>query len=76
MEIIVDEAKKYNLPVDVTNGPGWPISSPTLTSADDPGTSYEMTYGTAEVVAGDTYQAIVPATKHDKKLKGQQNYLQ
>ncbi|MBC5787905.1 glycosyl hydrolase [Clostridium facile] len=60
MEIIVDEAQKYNLTVDVTNGPGWPISSPTLKNADDPGTSYEMTYGTADLVAGDTYQAIVP----------------
>ena len=60
MEVIVDEAKKYNLPVDVTNGPGWPISSPTLTSADDSALLYEMTYGTVEVVAGNTYQAVVP----------------
>ncbi|PWM99489.1 MAG: hypothetical protein DBX37_04350, partial [Massilioclostridium sp.] len=61
METIVDEAKKCGLSVDVTNGPGWPISSPTLTSADDPGTSYEMTYGTAEVIPSSTFQDIVPA---------------
>ncbi|WP_270739833.1 glycosyl hydrolase [Massilioclostridium coli] len=61
MEILVDEAKKQGLQVHVTNGPGWPISVPSVTDPDDEASCYEMTYGTATLSSGQIYQGTVPA---------------
>lgn len=63
MEILVDEAKKQGLTIDVTNGPGWPISMPGIESADDEAASYELTYGTATVAGGEQYTGAVPKRK-------------
>lgn len=60
MEIIVDECRKLDLEVSVTNGPSWPISMPNIESADDEGASYELTWGVELVVGGGTYSGLVP----------------
>ena len=67
MEVVVDEAKKQGLTVDVTNGPGWPISMPGIETADDEAASYEMTYGTAVVAGGERYTGVVPARNQVRK---------
>ena len=55
---VLDEASSLGLAVDIANGPGWPISVPQISDADDPATLYELTYGVAEVKAG-LYSSLV-----------------
>ena len=60
MEIIVEECKALGLEVSVTNGPSWPVAMPNIESADEEGSSYELTWGVELVVGGGTYSGLVP----------------
>lgn len=60
MTVIVDEAKKLGLTVDVTNGPAWPVAMPTISSPDDEGSCYEMTYSATYVSGGTEYSGTIP----------------
>lgn len=61
MKVILEEARRAGVSVDFTNGPQWPIAMPNITSADDPASLYELTYGLAEVPGGTVYDGKVPA---------------
>lgn len=58
--IINHEAKRLGMTFDVTNGPGWPISSPMIVSADDPAILCELTYGKVTVASGARYADTLP----------------
>ncbi|OUP81325.1 hypothetical protein B5F07_17890 [Lachnoclostridium sp. An169] len=58
--VINDEAKKQGMTVDLAAGPGWPIASPVLESADDPGVLCELTYGCLELEGGTHYDGALP----------------
>jgi hypothetical protein len=49
VRVIADETKKHGMSMDLAIGPGWPIASPAIRSADDPAALYELTWGCAEV---------------------------
>ena len=68
VSVIADETEKLGMTMDLANGPGWPISMPTVTSADDPAALHELTYGVVEVEAGQHYQGPLPQPRvtHDE----------
>jgi len=49
VRVVLDEASRLGLAVDISNGPGWPISVPQIKDADDPAALYELTYGLREL---------------------------
>lgn len=59
VDIMADETKKLGLGLDIAIGPGWPIASPTIKSADDPAALTELTYGEMEIDPG-TYAGPLP----------------
>lgn len=50
--IINDQCRKLGMSMDITNGPGWPISSPVIQSANDPAILCELTFGETTVYSG------------------------
>ena len=58
---ILDEARKYNMKVDIANGPAWPIAMPTIHSCEDLGAMYEITYG-----VGNTQELPERRVKHEE----------
>lgn len=58
--VINDETRKLGMTMDITNGPGWPISSPAIQSADDPAILCELTFGEATAVPGRRYTGEIP----------------
>ncbi len=49
VRVVLCEAHALGLAVDIANGPGWPISVPHISDANDPATLFELTYGVAHV---------------------------
>lgn len=60
MNIATTEAGMNGITVDFANGPRWPIAMPGIKSADDPGSLYELTYGTAVIQPGQSFAGVVP----------------
>ncbi len=58
--VIGDETRRLGMTMDIANGPGWPISSPIIASADDPGTLCELTYGERRFLPGEYYTGLLP----------------
>lgn len=58
--VINDETRKLGMTMDITNGPGWPISSPAIQSADDPAILCELTFGEATAIPGRRYTGKIP----------------
>ena len=67
MEVIIDEAQKHGLTIDVTNGPAWPVAMPTITNVDEKGSSYEMTYAAREYGAGTVLNGDIPSKATSRK---------
>lgn len=49
IDVILDEAGKYGLTVDISNGLQWPISVPNISDSDNRSTLYELTYGVTKI---------------------------
>lgn len=45
LEVLIKEAEKEGLRVDIANGPAWPVAMPSIKNADDEAALYELTYG-------------------------------
>lgn len=60
LDIINDEVKKQGMSLDLAVGPGWPIASPVIKSADDPGVLHELTYGCLNLTGGTHYAGPLP----------------
>ncbi len=58
VDVIADETEKLGLTMDIAIGPGWPIASPAIQSADDPAAIHELAFG--EVPAVDGYAGPLP----------------
>lgn len=58
--IVDEEAKKLGMSMDLAIGPGWPIASPAIDSADDPAALYELVWGEMTVEKGTHYAGPVP----------------
>lgn len=58
--VIAGETKKLGMSMDLAIGPGWPIASPEIRHADDPGALCELTYGVMEVKGGTAYCGRLP----------------
>ncbi len=63
VRIAADETEKLGMKLDIANGPGWPISSPVIKSADDPAALRELTYGEFALPAGAHYEGPLPERK-------------
>ena len=63
VRVVLDEASRLGLAVDIANGPGWPISVPQIEDADDPAALYELTYGVSEVEAESTAALVLPVRR-------------
>jgi hypothetical protein len=57
--VVMDEAAKRGLTVDITVGPHWPSALPTVTPQSD-AAAKEMVHGKTIVSGGATYQGAVP----------------
>lgn len=60
INILLREAKKYGMKVDISNGPGWPIVDVTVTHGDEPSTLYELSYGLKILEPGEVYKGALP----------------
>lgn len=60
MAFISDETKKLGMSMDITNGPGWPISTPSIKSADDDAILCELTFGATTAEPGSRYIGEIP----------------
>jgi alpha-L-rhamnosidase len=60
MRCISEETKKLGMSMDITNGPGWPISSPKITSVFDEAILCELTFGETVVSSGYHYNDELP----------------
>ncbi len=60
VELISNETKKLGMSMDITNGPGWPISSPAIQSADDEAILCELTFGEMAVNSGSHFIGEIP----------------
>lgn len=60
MEVIAKTTERLGMSMDVTNGPTWPISMPTVEQVDDPGASWELTYGCVACPASGSYEGKLP----------------
>lgn len=63
--VINDETRKLGMTMDITNGPGWPISSPAIESAEDPAILCELTFGETEAVPGRRYIGEIPKKRRN-----------
>ncbi len=68
MHITASQAGANGMTIDFTNGPKWPIAMPEIRSADDPAALYELTFGTATVSAGQTFNGTLPKRR---KIRGE-----
>lgn len=68
LKVIADTTQELGMTFDITNGPAWPISMPTVKNADDPAAICELTYGIAECPADGYYKGKVPErrTTHEE----------
>lgn len=60
MGCISEETKKLGMSMDITNGPGWPISSPKIKSASDEAILCELTFGETIVSQASHYNEELP----------------
>ncbi len=68
VEVIAEETKALGMSFDLAIGPGWPIASPVIKSADDPAALQELTWGELALAPGEHYEGPLPErrTKHDE----------
>ncbi|MDO5423706.1 MAG: glycosyl hydrolase [Eubacteriales bacterium] len=59
VQVIADTTEELGMTFDLANGPLWPISMPTVSSADDPAAARELTWGSL-VLAGNHYEGPLP----------------
>ncbi len=66
MNVLLEEAKKYDLKVDIGNGPVWPLVDINAESADDITTLYELAYGLKILKGGMHFSGKIPGpiTEH------------
>ena len=62
-DIIADETKKVGMSLDFAAGPGWPIASPAIKNADEPGALCELTYGYLALTGGTRYEGPLPVRR-------------
>lgn len=60
IDIIADETKKLGMTMDVAVGPGWPIGTPSVKSAEDPAALCELTFGELTMEGGQIYDGTLP----------------
>ena len=60
INILLREAKKYGMKVDISNGPGWPIVDITVKHGDEETTLYELAYGLKILEPGQLYKGELP----------------
>ena len=63
VQVISETTEKLGMSMDMTNGPMWPISMPTIKNADDPAALCELTYGVLECPKDGHYKGKLPARK-------------
>ncbi len=63
IEIIADTTKELGMTMDLANGPIWPVSMPTVKTADDPAALRELTYGVLKCPKDGRYCGKVPERK-------------
>lgn len=63
IQVIADTAQKLEMSMDITNGPMWPVSMPTIKNADDPAASCELTYGITICPSDGYYKGKLPARR-------------
>ncbi|WP_099467199.1 glycosyl hydrolase [Konateibacter massiliensis] len=63
MKVVSEETGRLGMSMDITNGPGWPISSPTILSADDEAVLCELTFGEMMVNAESDYTGELPSPR-------------
>lgn len=61
--VIADETEKLGMSMDIANGPGWPISMPTISSAEDKAALRELTYGVTAIEPGQHYTGALPGKR-------------
>lgn len=61
--IIADETKKLGMSMDIAIGPGWPIASPAIRSADDPAALCELVWGMLDIEKGKHYCGPLPGRR-------------
>ena len=61
--VIADQTQKLGMSMDIANGPGWPISSPAIESADDPAALVELTYGVLDIAPGTHFTGAYPSPR-------------
>lgn len=64
---IAEITEELGMSMDIANGPGWPISMPTIASADDTAVLCELTYGVTEFEAGGYYRGELPEGRRKHK---------
>ncbi|HEX7857742.1 MAG TPA: glycosyl hydrolase [Sphingobium sp.] len=57
---VQSQAGRHGMAVSLTNGPAWPIAMPSVASADDPASLFELTYGAATIAPGQSFDGPVP----------------
>ena len=62
--IVMNEAEKRGLTVDITVGPHWPSALPSITSESD-AAAKEMVHGSTIVAGGETYSGAIPTAAYD-----------
>lgn len=60
IKIIANETESLGMTMDIANGPMWPISMPTVESADDPAALRELTFGVIECPDSGFYKGKLP----------------
>ena len=68
IKIILKEAKKYDMKVDICNGPGWPIANINSSGFDDESSLYELCYGLKILSGSIAYDEDIP--KPSRKSSG------
>lgn len=63
LKTVGDTTMELGMAMDVTNGPLWPISSPAIKNADEPGAGCELTYGVTVCQNGGYYRGELPERK-------------
>jgi hypothetical protein len=63
VQAALEQAVRREVTVDITLGPAWPASVPTI-APDSPAAVKELAWGAATVAAGATYDAALPATTY------------
>lgn len=60
VEVIAEETERLGMTMDLTNGPMWPISMPTIDNIDSPAVSWELTYGWLPTPLNGVYEGPLP----------------